>query len=58
MQKTDCHEGSRSKDSQIASQPGAGLTNCHAYLYRKRRMDIFGVFSKGRSISSTFAIWL
>ena len=29
-----------------------------SYLYRKRRMDIFGVFSKGLSISSTLAIWL
>ncbi len=28
------------------------------YLYRKRRMLIFGVFSKGLSISSTLAIWL
>ncbi len=28
------------------------------YLYRNRRMLIFGVFSKGLSISSTLAIWL
>ena len=31
---------------------GLRLTNCH-YLYRKRLMDIFGVFSKGISWIST-----
>ena len=28
------------------------------YLYKKRLMDIFGVFSKGWAWSSTFEIWL
>ena len=33
------------------------LTECH-YLYRKRLMDIFGVFSKGTSWISTLVSWL
>jgi hypothetical protein len=56
MQKTDPRRG-RSQLLKLQASP-PGLTNCHAYLYRKRRMDIFGVFSKGLSISSTLAIWL
>ena len=32
--------------------------SCVDYLYRNRLMDIFGVFSKGTSITSTLAIWL
>jgi len=44
-------------------QPEKGWQNYYsvsekAYLYRNLRMLIFGVFSKGLSISSTLAIWL
>ena len=42
----------------LGEQNRAYLLTERGYLYRKRRMDIFGVFSKGLSMSSTLAIWL
>ena len=49
--------GSRYLILKLCAKP-LRLTIWQNYLYRNLRIDIFGVFSKGLSMSSTLAIWL
>ena len=56
-------EDKNSKKSTIGKDCGTGLCRlrvmfCKDYLYRKRLMLIFGVFSKGTVTTSALLIWL